>query len=298
MLSLTNTHISGAVCTDGEANQNQVVTTKPKLILFYRFPDYYELAAASGTKIFHLCARQCELTVNDSRSAEADVVVFYSHGHIVRNTDSTPLTKQPGQIWVFFAVESPPYSQNAQYGQPEWHGVFNWTMTYRYDSDLWHGYLRAVPRAESATEEEKIKNKMRWREMFHGKTKMIAWFVSHCSTDSRREHYVSLLSQYIQIDIYGKCGTEKCDRSSNLNCLEMVRRDYKYYLSFENSLCKDYVTEKLKDIFSIGGVIPVVRGGADYHKLFPPNSVIDTSNFSSVHSLAQHLKSLAADEVF
>jgi alpha-1,3-fucosyltransferase len=75
------------------------------------------------------------------------------------------------------------------------------------------------------------------------KKKLVAWFVSHCVTSNRREDYVRELSKHIPVDIYGKCGNLTC--SNRNHCKEMVRRDYKFCIAFKNSLCTDYVTEKL-----------------------------------------------------
>lgn len=61
----------------------------------------------------------------------------------------------------------------------------------------------------------------------------------------------------------------------------MVERDYKYYLAFENSLCRDYVTEKFYKPL-LYTTVPVVYGGADYEVAgAPPNSYIDVRKFSS-----------------
>jgi len=48
----------------------------------------------------------------------------------------------------------------------------------------------------------------------------------------------------VQVDIYGKCGQLSCPRSDDQRCLELLERDYKFYLSFENSNCDEYITEK------------------------------------------------------
>ncbi|CAG5116706.1 unnamed protein product [Candidula unifasciata] len=267
------------MCSLAENKDSPSVSIKPKLVLFYKFPVYYELASAAGFDIFKSCSKTCELTVNSTRFAEADVVVFFSHSHI---------------IWVFFSVESPPNSAASRFGNEVWHGLFNWTMSYRHDSEFWHGYVRSEKRKQPVANETRAADEKTWRELFSKKQGLVAWFVSNCQTDSRREMYVTELMKHIPVDIYGTCGTLKCTEQDK--CVQMLRTKYKFYLAFENSLCKDYVTEKLLKIYNIGGLIPVVRGGADYHKLFPPNSFIDTSDFSSPKSLANHLHKLADNE--
>ena len=71
----------------------------------------------------------------------------------------------------------------------------------------------------------------------------------------------------------------------------MLERDYKFYLSFENRICEDYITEKLWSILKIN-VVPVVLGGADYKTFLPPHSYIDIRDFNSTEHLAQYLQML------
>lgn len=112
---------------------------------------------------------------------------------------------------------------------------------------------------------------------------MITWFVGHCSTPIRRERYVHKLSQYVPIDVYGNC-TKECPS----NCDDMLRSHYKFYLSFENSWCPDYVTEKFIRPF-LYEAIPIFLGGADYSKYAPANSYINARDFDSPKQLAEYL---------
>ena len=68
---------------------------------------------------------------------------------------------------------------------------------------------------------------------------LVAQFVTHCQTPSRREKVISKLSKLINIDIYGGCGSLKCSRKpKDYSCYDAMNQTYKFYLSFENSLCK------------------------------------------------------------
>ncbi|GFS03631.1 alpha-(1,3)-fucosyltransferase [Elysia marginata] len=258
---------------------------KEMMILFYDFPSYYELASLPSLN----CKQKCKFSIQSNLSQSADAIVVFTHDHILGRT-KLDLVKRPGQTWIFFAVESPPYSnQNSLRGKS-----FDWTMTYRLDSDIFFGYIKTSKRATPASASERKTDIERMKESFRKKTKMVAWMVSHCNTESRREKYVEELKRHIQVDVYGGCGTLKCGNWSF--CDQMVGRDYKFYLSFENTLCKDYASEKLLKILQKRDTVPIVRGGADYKTVCPPDSVINTADFSSAAELANFLKTLANKE--
>ena len=115
---------------------------------------------------------------------------------------------------------------------------------------------------------------------------------------------VDTLHLLIQVDIYGACGTLKnCTRKEEIACWDIVEHDYFFYLSFENSLCKDYITEKFFHAYK-RNIVPVVLGGAlddkenssDYINGLgtPPHSFIDARQHSSPKSLAKYLNELYA----
>ena len=70
---------------------------------------------------------------------------------------------------------------------------------------------------------------------------------------------------------------------------------FQFYLSLENSLCRDYVTEKFWKVLPYN-VIPVVLNGADMPSLAPPHSYIDMNQFSSVHHLAEYMIKVSQDD--
>ena len=81
------------------------------------------------------------------------------------------------------------------------------------------------------------------------------------------------------MDVYGKCGPLDCPPPGD--CYSLLDTSYKFYLAFENSLCRDYVTEKFYRTVQ-HRVIPVTYNGADMHNLAPYRSYINTAHFSTV----------------
>ena len=129
-----------------------------------------------------------------------------------------------------------------------------------------------------------------------GKSKMVVWMVSNCKAQNGRLDYVRRLQRYIPVDIYGACGTLKCEHKKQKECKEMMARDYKFVIAFENSMCRDYVTEK----FYYNGnydILPIVMDLHGNHARFAPQkSYINALDFPSVKELADYLKLLDKED--
>lgn len=94
-----------------------------------------------------------------------------------------------------------------------------------------------------------------------------------------------------QVDIYGRCGTLTCPSANRQDCYNMLNRDYKFYLAFENSNCKNYITEKLFENALARNILPIVMGAPieEYQKYAPQQSFIHVDEFESPAELAQFL---------
>lgn len=117
------------------------------------------------------------------------------------------------------------------------------------------------------------------------KSRSVVWMSSHCPTHGGRDLFAEELSKYIDVDVYGTCGTKVCPNGQTEQCLLKFAQNYKFFLAFENTLCKDYITEKFFRTLKYN-IIPVVFGGADYDRFAPPGSFIDALSFKSPKHLA------------
>ena len=87
-----------------------------------------------------------------------------------------------------------------------WNNFFNWTMTFRQDSDFpfLYGHIDKVkepPTDQSALNELIEKFGKEHSELKGEKTKAVAWFASNCNSESLREDYVNELKKHIQVII-------------------------------------------------------------------------------------------------
>ncbi|KAJ4444224.1 hypothetical protein ANN_06015 [Periplaneta americana] len=222
------------------------------------------------------------------------------------------------RVWILYFLECPYHTQHVKFND-----VFNWTATYRRDSDIvapyerWAYYDERVkqnPRPDHNYAANKTKKSLmlagsEFQSLGRAIVKedeyeevrwdgIVAWFVSNCGARNRRLQYAHELQKHISVDIYGACGTKKCPRSTASKCFDMLDRDYKFYLAFENSNCKDYITEK----FFVNGlgrnILPVVMGARpeDYARTAPYRSYIHVDEFESPQELAAYLQRLDADD--
>ena len=79
----------------------------------------------------------------------------------------------------------------------------------------------------------------------------IIFFLIQRLVIAQREKLVSTLSKFLEVDIYGGCGPHKCEKNDK-TCYSRIEKTYKFYLSFENSLCKvDPVKLRLESVMII-----------------------------------------------
>lgn len=226
---------------------------------------------------------------------KSEVIIFQG---LYLDLSDMPTHRLPFQKWIFHEVETPPQTwHNKEFKSMESIAqAFNVTSTYSLDSDIPIYYQRKV----CYVNQDKYKSlKEQSINYVARKTERVAWFVSHCDTQSRRELYVRELSKYIPVDIYGRCGNFTCgSKHTPAQCDKtLVGPQYKFYLSFENSFCKDYVTEKLwRFIEQPIPTIPVVMGAVNYTSILPSKTFINVKDFESPKKLAEYLRALSQDD--
>ena len=73
-------------------------------------------------------------------------------------------------------------------------------------------------------------------------------------------------------------------------CFDLVNKEYKFYLSFENDICKDYITEKAFNALKLD-TIPIILSGSNISMSLPPHSVINALDYTP-EQLASYLYKL------
>ena len=255
-----------------------------KKILYYN-AEYY--SQYNGDDVFQNCPQpKCTFSTDNDDIDESSAVIF-RHNALPWFAPE----KKQGQIWIFTSSESPLHTVT-DVKHKQWKDKFNWTLSYRRHSDFFFGYGDIVPRTQPIRRD--------YKKIMAGKERHVAWIVSHCYTLNKREDYVAEMRKYIDVDIYGKCGTKTCGSYSgdeNDTCHDDIGKRYKFYLSFENVFCKDYTTEKFYFPFTFDKpIISVARGAYNMREYIPKDTYIDASNFESPKDLANYLLKIAKDD--
>ena len=229
---------------------------------------------------------KCMRTSEKHFFEDSDVVVFHSRAENLRPSVRKAWEKKrpPHQRWLLYAGgESPENTPDLSF----LNGLINWTASYMRGADIVEGHLLVAP------------GEYKWggfdpnRNYLESKTGMAAIVVSHCL--SARMDWVKKLQQYISVDVYGACGTMKC--GSKENCNAAVRK-YKFYLSFENSYCMDYITEKFYNNSLKNEVVPVIISWVNTSVTppltVPPGSFINALDYPTVQELANYMAKVSS----
>ncbi|XP_076308597.1 glycoprotein 3-alpha-L-fucosyltransferase A-like [Tachypleus tridentatus] len=238
---------------------------------------FYDRGNFSSCEYKNCILKEDKASMNDSDA----VLIPYPELQLPPTTNR----RRSEQVWVFWAKDGPFYPRRNRFWEIKYLNSINWTITYRRDSDIiYKGYGQVKKKSRLKQFQESIV------PFDARKDRLVAWFVSHCQTKSHREEYVLKLRQYISVDIVGPCNfsNSQCLPKRSTDCYNWLEEHYKFYLAFENKICKDYISEKFFAPLS-RYVVPVVLGGGDYSSMAPSGSYIDVRDFKSPKDLADFL---------
>ncbi|XP_064487612.1 alpha-(1,3)-fucosyltransferase C-like [Ornithodoros turicata] len=255
----------------------------PRILFWTDFPQRAMLnpAGVDELQVPH-CKHRCRVTYNRNYLNCSDALVFHSQD---LNINDLPIVRHIFQKWVFYANEAPEYSYTGDFYRLN--SLFNWTMTYRSDSDV---PLRCGAFRRSSAN----RNRTNFKDLWMRKKKTAVWLPSACKTKSKREDFVSELQKYTDVDVYGDCGLWKAVSSTKGASFRYFSKDYYFWLALENSLCQDYVTSELFTALK-HYIVPVALGTVNYSAITPPHSVIDVFSFASPKLLADYLQKVKMD---
>ncbi|ESO95723.1 hypothetical protein LOTGIDRAFT_95386, partial [Lottia gigantea] len=225
--------------------------------------------------VFSSCpVSNCVLSYDKSELKSSDVLLFHTRDFY---TSYYPLPKYRTneQLWVLMNNESP---VNEYLDYSKFNNFFNWTGSYHKNSEIHTPYGNVEKTSQTIVTKDAAVDEKRTG---------VVWIASNCGDHARRQLLVHELQKYIHVDKFGSCGEGKLSSNS----YEKVLRTYKFFLSFENSVCDDYITEKFFRMLR-AGILPVVYGGGNYKEIAPPHSYIDIRDFNNAQEVADYLSYL------
>lgn len=245
------------------------------------------------------CPSSCIVTSDKSELETSDAVVFHANdlwkykgllGTIYNVDTEMPKTRTPNQVWAVISYEPMVY----MWGNIKPH-TFNWTVLYRRESTIYNPFTPY--RKKTPMEMKDADKSVEKRNYFQEKTKFATTLVSNCMDQAKRYKIIRELQRYIELDYFGYCsGNINCPAGiPTSDCGKRYMKDYKFYLAFENSFCRDYVSEKFWNALD-RRQIPVIAAPKYNLEMLPPNSYLNVFDFSSIKALTDRMIEISKNE--
>ncbi|XP_061719867.1 alpha-(1,3)-fucosyltransferase C-like, partial [Cydia pomonella] len=235
---------------------------------------------------FNCPVRNCFFTTNKellNNLSAFDAIIFDEN---ILTSDNRPRERSPHQMFVFMSNESSDKFPACELYNDDY---FNWTFTYRFDSDiLWRPFLvrdltgdivapstQVVWTMYSAPLRSDIKSMLRC------KMRAVVWIVNDCSFAG----FEYLLRLEKHLDHFNLKLYKHRNFKMNINYSDILAQNYQFVLGFENSIVEDYVSRKVMEGYK-NYAVPVVYGGANYIRFLPPGSYINARE-THPYNLAQ-----------
>ncbi|KHN77022.1 Alpha-(1,3)-fucosyltransferase C [Toxocara canis] len=167
------------------------------------------------------CLKHCVLTSERTDYENATAILF--HWNDLDPYD-LPARRDWRQRYVYENLESP-LNTARKYDNihNSWAlNFFNWTMTYRSDSDIYAPYDRLLPKSAPPLpgHEYHAYNWSEVRDAISKKDKLAFQLVSNCYSRSGREAIVNELQKHIEVSVRGQCSNFVCDTACEKEMLE------------------------------------------------------------------------------
>jgi hypothetical protein len=194
------------------------------------------------------------------------------------------LRKKKNQIWVAWFMECE--ANIPHFKNPSFLNNFDWMMSYHPDADIvvpyYYGALNTLLRGP-------VREKT-------GKKNVCA-FISSAFHKSGRLKYLKILMNYLDIHSYGKVlQNRSLEKDIGYPSKMDTLAGYKFTIAFENTIAKDYVTEKFFDPL-IAGSVPIYLGAPNIDDFAPGDKCfINASDWDSPESLARYILSVSRDQ--